>query len=241
MKSLEPSCRAPCRPRDHRSISSPVILEVQYRVVVGLMSSYSLHSFLAAFCSFCIVSPQERTNLFSPLTTPFVANQRQSRDSTIFLGRRRIPQGWSEACHERSSDAREQARCASFLSSASCLASERESLYCKLLGKRERQVEVLFIRCVQPYEVEDDPERREDRMKGREIERWLLGSEGLVAARECLREEWPGKGGCGGGAACVPLQERERKRRGEVKYCAGGAGGGLASGDGLEELQDPTS
>ena len=119
-----------------------------------------------------------RTNeLVFPSDNPF-CGETPVKGSTILLGRRRLPQGWSEACHERSSDAREQARCASFLSSASCLASERESLYCKLLGKRERQVEVLFIRCVQPYEVEDDPERREDRMKGREIERWLLGSEG---------------------------------------------------------------
>ena len=41
--------------------------------------------------------------------------------------------------------------------------------------------------------VEDDPERREDRMKGREIER-------------CTRR-WPGKGGCGGSAAGVPVNE----------------------------------
>ena len=138
-----------------------------------------------------------------------MANQRQSRDSTIFLGRRRLPQGWSEACHERSSDAREQARCASFLSLASCLASERESLYCKLLGKRERQVEVLFIRCVQPYEVKDDPERREDRMKGREIERWVLGSEGSGPRVAC--ESGLAKGAAGA-VQRVYLCKNERGR-----------------------------
>ena len=49
--------------------------------------------------------------------------------------------------------------------------------------------------------VEDDPERREDRMKGREIERCVLGG-----------------GGCGGGAVCsgAYLQEQDemvRRRR----------------------------